>query len=291
MDQAIMNQSIFIFGEELVFIVCETPKSIAPPIGMPVFESSFIKETKRSFERAINYSQALYQRYDDNYSRNILDILLMEYTAPGNLDVIKDNVNPLCLSQEDYDRFLRTYGDSEDQFQWRSAEFARFKAGLMENLKNDSTFREILSLGRLNQIAEDGKCKMPGLYFMHAGITYLDAPGCLAVIEGYIDFLKRKQNFHVVIIEEMPILNENCCWHLKQNMNITLNGWTKDEHIIISSNQLMITHEFQMIYNDLWSKENYSEGRRRKTIQTLQDIAGQLRTNHHLDGLPLNDTG
>ena len=282
MTQTITNQSTFIIGDALVFIVCETPKSAAPPIGMSVYEMSFLREAKKSFERVNNFSQALYQRYNDDYSRNIIEILHQEYATPGNLDVIKDNVNPLCMSQVDYDRFLRTFGDTEEQFAWRSAEFARFKAGMEEIMQNDSVFREMLSLNRLRQIAVEGKCKMPALYFMYTGITYLDAPGCLSVIEGYIDFLKRIQNFHLIILDEMPILNENCCWHLKQNLNITLNGWTKDEHIIISSNQLMLTHEFQMIYNDLWNKENYSEGKRKKAIQTLQDITEQLKRNHNL---------
>jgi len=48
------------------------------------------------------------------------------------------------------------------------------------------------------------------------------------------------------------------------------------------SNQLMLTHEFQMLFNDLWNKENYSEGCRRKTIRILQEISEQLRVNHGL---------
>jgi len=282
MTQAITNQSTLIIGDNLVLIVSETPKSLAPPIGMPVYEKSFVRETKKSFERMFNYSQPLYQRYNDGFSRNIIEILYHEYAAPGNLDVIKDSINPLCMSQEEYDRALKSFGDDDAQFQWRSDEAARFKSSMVNNFNNGTVFREILSLNRLRQIAEEGNCKMPSLYFMYAGITYLDARGCLSAIEGYINFLKQSPNFHVIILDEMPIINENCCWHLKQNMDISLNGWTKDEHIILYSNQLALTHEFQMIYNDLWDKENYSSGMRKKTIQTLQDIAEQLKRNHNL---------
>lgn len=283
MTQAITNQSTFIIGDELVFIVCETPKSLAPPIGTPIYETSFLREAKKSFDRAYNFSQPLFQRFNDGFTRNILEILYQEYAMPGNLDVIKDNVNPLCMSLKEYDRVLKSFGDADEQFKWRSDEFARFKTGMEEILKNDSAIREILSLKRLEQIAKKGRCKMPGLYFMYPGIAYLDAPGCLAVMEGYIDYLKHAHNFHVIILDDMPLLHENCCWHLKQNMSLTLNGWTKDENITIFSTQLMLTHEFQMIYNDLWDRENYSEGKRKKTIQTLQDIAGQLKKNHNLE--------
>ena len=282
MTQAITHQSTFVFGDELVFIVNETPKNIAPPIGMTVHEESFIEEAKKSFERAFNFSQVLFRRYNDDYSRNILEILHQEYGAPGNLDVIKDNINPLCMSLEAYDRALKSFGHKGEQFKWRSAEFERFKIGMNDNLNTDTVFREMLSLKRLRQIAEEGTCKMPALYFMNAGITYLDAPGCLAIIEGYIEYLKGVPNFHVVILDDMPIINENCCWHLKQNREITLNGWIDEEHIILHSNQLMLTHEFQMIYNEMWNRENYSEGQRKKSINVLQDIAKQLKQNHDL---------
>jgi len=281
-EQAIMNQSTMIIGNDLVFIVNETPRNIAPPIGTPVYETSFLREARKSFERMQNFSQPLYQRYNDDYSRNILDIFQHEYTGPGNLDVVKDNINPLFMRRETYDRVLKLSGFEGEQFTWRSAEMGNMKQGMDENMKNDTVYREIISLTRLKQIVAEGTCKMPGLYFMNAGIMYLDAPGCLAVIEGYINYLELAKNFHLIILDELPMLNENCCWHIKQSKNLSLNGWTKDEHIILYTSQLMIIHEFQMIYNDLWNKEIYSEGKRKKTIQTLQEIAEQLKRNHNL---------
>ena len=282
MTQAITNQTTFILEDELVFIVCETPKSIAPPVGTATYEESFIKEAKKSFEHAFNYSQGLLQRYNDNYSRNIIEILYQEFAMPGNLDVIKDNINPMYMSMEAYNCALKSFGHKGEQFKWRSAEFVRFKTGLDENLESGTVFREILSFSRLKQIAVEGKCKMPALYFMYTGIAYLDASGCLSIIEGYIRYLKRMPNFHIIILDGMSELNENNCWQLKHNSHIALNGWSKEEHIILYSNQLMLTHEFQMYFNDLWDKENYSEGGRKKTIQNLQNIAEQLKMNHNL---------
>jgi transcriptional regulator with XRE-family HTH domain len=280
--QAITNQATFIFVDNMALIVCETPKNIAPPIGMITRDERFVKECGKSFERAYNYSHQLLQRYDDNYSRNILEILYQEFAMPGNLDIIKDSINPMYMTADAYDRFLMICEHKGEQFKWRSAEFVRFKTGLDDNLKSGTIFREILPLDRLKQIALEGKCKMPALYFMYAGMVYLDAAGCLSIIEGYVDYLKRMPNFNLLILTDVSELHENNCWQLKQNSHVAINGWSKDEHIILYSNQLMLTHEFQTYFDGLWNKEHYSEGLRKKTILALEDIAEQIKANHAL---------
>jgi hypothetical protein len=224
MTQAITNQATFIFEDEMALIVCETPKSIAPPIGTVVRDESFVKECGKNFERAYNYSQPLLQRYNDNFSRNVLEILYQEFAMLGNLDIIKDSINPMYMSMESYDRFLKTFGHKGEQFKWRSAEFVRFKSGMDENLLSGTVFREILSRDRLQQIVTEGKCIMPALYFMNVGMVYLDAVGCLSILEGYVDYLKRLPNFNVLILEDMTELNENNCWQLKQNSHVAING-------------------------------------------------------------------
>ena len=280
MTQAITSQTTFIIGKKCVMFITETPKSSAPPIATVAYEESFIKEAEKSFEKACNYSQSLLQRYNDNYSRNVLEILYHEFAMPGNLDIIKDNLNPMYMSLEAYDRFLRLCGHKGEQFKWRSAEFVRFKNGMEENLKSGTVFREILSLKRLNQIAEDGECKMPALYFMYRGIVRLDAKGCLSIFEGYIERLKNIPNFNLLILDEISELNESNCWQLKQNSHIALNGWDQGEHIILYSNQLMLTYEFQIYFNSLWDKANYSEGMRSRTIALLNEIAKKLKAKH-----------
>lgn len=280
MTQAITNQTTFIIDKKCVMLISETPKSSAVPIAAITYEEGFVKDTEKSFEKAYNYSQSLLQRYNDNYSRNILEILYHEFAMPGNLDIIKDSLNPMYMSLEEYDRFLRSCGHKGEQFRWRSAEFVRFKSGMEENLKNGTVFREILSLKRLNQIAEDGQCKMPALYFMNRGIVHLDAKGCASIFEGYIQCLKTIPSFNLMILDEISELNENNCWQLKQNSHIALNGWDQGEHIILYSNQLMLTHEFQIYFNSIWDKANYSEGMRNQSIAILSEVAKKLKANH-----------
>ena len=282
MMQTIMNQSIFIIGDELILIVCETQRSMAPPIGTVSYDEDFLEETRKSFERVHISSQPLLHRYNDDYSRKVLDLFYQEYAVPGNLDVIKDNINPLCMEMEEYSLALKLFGNEGEQLKWRMAEFCIFKGGMDKNLENGVIFREMLSLKRLKQIAEDGICKMPALYFINTGIAYLDAPGCYSIIEGYIRYLMRTPNFQVIVLDEMSDLNEHCCWHLKQNLSITINGWNEDENIILYSDQLILTHEFQTTYDKLWNKENYSEGCRKKTIGILQEISEKLKANHNL---------
>jgi hypothetical protein len=99
--------------------------------------------------------------YDDNYSRNILEILYMEFCTPGALDVVKDSINPMYMQVAAYDRFLKTRGHSEQEYAWRSAEFVRFKSGMDNNLKQGAEFREVLSLKRLNDIARRASAAWP----------------------------------------------------------------------------------------------------------------------------------
>ena len=282
MTQDVINQATFIFENRLVFIVCETPKSIAPPIGIPTYDASFIKESKKSFEHTYNYSHPLLRRYDDNLARNVLDIMYYEFTTPGDLDIIKDNINPLYMTTDAYNQFLGTLGNKGKQLKWRAETFARYKTGMDENLGNGTVFREMISLKRLNQIIIDGMCKMPAIYFFGTGLVSLNAAGCLSTLEGYIGYLNRFANFHLVVLDEISDLNENNCWHIKQNSHWMLNGWNKDESIILYTDQLMLMHEFQSRYNEIWDKSHYSEGRRKQTIATLQDSIARLKANHDL---------
>jgi len=134
--QVITNQATFIFGDTLVFLVSETPKTIAPPIGMATHETSFVKESKKSFDRAYNFSQPLLQRYDDNLARNVIEIMYHEFAMPGDLDIIKDNLNPVYIADYEYSRYLNVIGHTGEQHDWRMNEFHRFKAGIHENLNN-----------------------------------------------------------------------------------------------------------------------------------------------------------
>ena len=280
--QAIINQITFIFKERMVFIVCEVPKNMAPPIGISIYEEIFISESKKSFERARSSSQPLIKRYNDNTARGAIEVFCDELSLPGDLDVIKDNINPIYMATEAFEQFLKKLGYKGKQLKWRREDLVRYKQGMEANLGNGTVFREIISLKRLRQIVEDGECKMPGLYFFGAGIVHLDTVRCLSVLEGYIEYMNRFPNFQIVVLDDIPELNERSCWHIKQNTHWMLNGWNKDEHIILFTDQLMLTHEFQLLYNNIWNKINYSEGRRAQTISVLQDSIARLKANHNI---------
>ena len=280
MTQAITNQATFIFEDELIFIVCETPKNIVPPIGMPAYEESFIRESKKSFERAYNYSQELLRRYDDNVGRNVLEIIFSEFATPGDLDIIKDSINPVYMAAEPYDNFLKIIGYEGDQYEWRMAESHRCRDGMNANFGGGTVFREIISQKRIDQILADGYCQMPGLYFFGTGMVKLYAEGCLSIFQGYIDYLDRYPNFHLLILDEISELSEKNCWHIKQNSHWMLNGWNKDEHIILHTDQLMLTHEFQTRYDTIWNKSQYSGGRREQTKKILRESIRQLKETH-----------
>ena len=83
-----------------------------------------------------------------------------------------------------------------------------------------------------------------------------------------------------VILDEISELSEKNCWHIKQNSHWMLNGWNKDEHIILHTDQLMLTHEFQTRYDAIWNKSQYSGGRREQTKKILRESIRQLKETH-----------
>jgi hypothetical protein len=175
-----------------------------------------------------------------------------------------------------YEHFLLTQGHSEEEFAWRSAEFIRFKSGMDETLKGGLVFREILSLARLNQIAQDGFCRMPGLYFMFKGFVNLDAEGCAAILNGYIYYLNTVPNFHLLILDDISMLHTDNCWQLKQNHHVAINHWSGNEPVMIHSDQLLLIREFQMHFDSLWAQGSGCIGNRSGVIDTLQDVLERL---------------
>jgi transcriptional regulator with XRE-family HTH domain len=279
MTQAVTNQMHLIIPDGAVMLVTETPGIAAPPVALVVTDGSFVEETQKSFEQTVRYAQPALQVYSDDYSRNILEILYMEFATPGSLDVVKDSVNPLYMPKEAYDRALLALGHEGAEFAWRSAEFARFKAGMDGVLGGDSVFREILSLSRLMQVAQDGFCCMPGLYFMKKGFVNLNAEGCAAILDGYIHYLEAVPNFHLLILDDLSALHAGSCWHIKRNTSMAANCWSGDEPLMIHTNQILIVNEFQSHFDALWAQGAGSIGNRSGVIAILRDVVGRLTEN------------
>ena len=201
----------------------------------------------------------------------------LEYCTPGALDVVKDSINPLFMSAAHFDRFIQTRGHSNEEFSWRSAEFARLKAGMDSNLKNGVIFREIISLSRLNDIVLHGRCRMAGLYFAERGYIDLDAQGCVDILEGYLDYLANEPNFSLLILDNLTALHGNNCWHIKRSGHVTINNWQGREPVMVYSDQIMLLREFQERFDQLWEQGAGAVGSRANVISILKNVAGRIK--------------
>jgi hypothetical protein len=280
MTQAVTNQMHLIVPDTAVMLVTETPGAAAPPVAVIVTDRSFAGEAQKSFEQTARYAQPALQVYGDDYSRNILEILHMEFATPGSLDVVKDSINPLYMTTEAYGRALRALGHEGQEFAWRSAEFTRFKSGMDGALGGDTVFREILSLSRLRQVARDGFCRMPGLYFMQKGFVDLNAGGCAAILNGYIHYLDTVPNFHLLILDDLSALHAGSCWHIKRNVSLAANCWSGEEPLMIHTDQRLIVNEFQSHFDSLWAQGAGSPGNRNNVAAILRDVAALLTVKH-----------
>lgn len=276
MTQTVTSSMHILVSDSLCFLVNETLGADAPPIAAAIRDKGFVAETAANFEAAARYAQPVLKIYGDEYTRDVIEILALEYCTPGALDVVKDSVNPMFMTAAAYDRFLRTRGHPEDEFAWRSAEFARFQSGMNANLKNGVPFREIISLSRLNDIALRGRCRMAGLYFTERGYVDLDAQGCLDILNGYIHYLEQEPNFSLLILDDLAALHGNNCWHIKRSGHVSINNWQGEEPVMIHSDQLTLLREFQERFDRLWEQGAGAIGSRANVISILQDVAGRL---------------
>jgi hypothetical protein len=282
LTQTVTNQMHLIIPGIAAMLVTETTGVVAPPVAVVIKEPSFVSEIQKSFEQAGRYAQPVLNIYGDDFSRNILEILYREFCTPGALDVVKDNINPMYMSEDAYNHVLCAHGYNEAEYVWRSAEFTRFKSGMDQTLRGGSVFREILSLSRLKQIVQDGFCRMPGLYFMKKGFALLDAQGCIDVLNGYIRYLETVSNFHLLILDEITMLHSDNCWQLKQNHHLAINHWSGPEPVMIHSDQLLLLREFQSHFEQMWAQSAGGIGNRASVIAILQDVVKRLEEKHQL---------
>jgi hypothetical protein len=276
LTQTVTNQMHLIIPGTAAMLVTETPGITAPPVAVIVREPSFLADIQKSFDQTARYAQPVLNIFGDDFSRNILEILYQEFCTPGALDVVKDNINPMYMTEDAYNRVLHAQGHNEAEYAWRSGEFTRFKSGMDETLRGGSVFREILSLTRLNQIAQDGFCRMPGLYFMNKGFVLLDAQGCIDILNGYVRYLETVPNFHLLILDDIATLHSDNCWQLKQNHHLAINHWSGAEPVMIHSDQLILLREFQAHFDRLWAQGAGGIGNRSGVLAIIQDVLRRL---------------
>jgi len=254
--------------------VTEATQKSSSPVLVTVRERAVVDDMLDNFERSMRFARPMMAAYNDSFARTIIETFFEEYGVPGSLDVIKCGLNPMFMTVKQYCKVLRDFGHTGEQYDWRHVEFRRFKEA-MDAVLLDSRFREVLSLAKLREIARTGRCKMPSMYFMDSGIWYLDAADCAGLIDGYIRYLERVPNFHVILLEDEEQFMPNSCWHIKNNKHVMIHSWNVDEPVMIYSDQMMLIDEFQKHFEYLWGKINGSGSSKRAAIETLQDIKAQ----------------
>ena len=271
-----MFMSVLIPGHCAVQIN-ETALGVTPPVATVSSDPMYLKDLIDSFYRSRRYARPMMTVFNDSFARNIIEVFFEEYGMPGALDVIKDGLNPMYMPLDAYHDALGELGYDAQGFAWRFAEFTRFQGAMDEVLKS-SSFREVLSLTRLREIAKTGRCRMPGMYFMSPGIHEIGPATCVATLEGYIRYLKSSANLSVVILEDEELFRPNSCWHIKANKHIMIHSWNQAEPTMIYSDQLMLIDEFHRHFEGLWSRENRIGVSDRFAIETIQSVIDRVRT-------------
>ena len=256
--------------------VNETLSGDSRPIATLVTDERHLTDIRQSFERSKRFAHPLMTMMDDQSSRTVVEIFFQEYGVPGNLDVIKNGLNPLFFAPEDYDDVLRGYGLPKEEFDWRQREFLRFKQAMAEVMR-ESVFREVLSLPRLREIARTGTCRMPGIYFFNTGIHEIGPKDCAALLEGYIRALETEPNFSVIVLDDEQLFLPNSCWHIKLNKHVMIHTWNSDHPTLIYSDQLILIDEFQKHFVALWDRLTQIGSENRKAIEKLRALAAQFR--------------
>lgn len=280
MTQTVTNQLHLIVPNIYALLVTETTGRLARAVATVVRDAEYVQEMESSFGVAWRYAQPILNLYDDHFTRNVIETFYMEFCMEGALDIIKDNLNPMYMQEEEYFRFLATRGHSAEEFKWRCSEYHRFKVDLEANLQKGVQYREILSLKRLNDIAQRGLCRMAGNYFMENGYIELDTRGCLDILEGYARYMELYPNFRLLVLDDFDVLHESSCWHLKQNHHIAINYWRGTEPVMIYSDQLTLLREFQTHFDKLWSVGAGAIGNQLNVVAVLKDVERRMRLAH-----------
>ena len=272
----VAEQLVCIFSNSEVAIITEASGGSSYPVGTFIHDRDFAREISQSFDATYRYSQPMFNIITDEYTRSMIEALYCEYCLPGALSVVKDSVNPMYMSFEDYCRVLRDRYPVESEYAWRCTEFRRFRDGFDSVLENGMICREIISLKRLKAIISERKCKMAGVYFLGKGFFDLDLQGCRDILAGYIRYLNRYPNFSLLILDDLPELHSSNCWHIKENQDVYINDWNGDAPVMCLSNHGILIQEFSRHYEEIWKRGSGSLKNRAYVISILQGIIQKM---------------
>jgi hypothetical protein len=85
--------------------------------------------------------------------------------------------------------------------------------------------------------------------------------------------LKTYPNINLSITMQLDE-NQQGTRHLKHGRHITLNPWKRAQPMLIYSDQIIMIHEFQMAFNELWV--GLSSGTRENTISLLDRMIEEI---------------
>lgn len=281
-SQNIAEQMYIVANGKAVAIITETTMGAAEPIAVFVKDEIFVSEIGQSFDATYRYSQPMFNIYNDEYTRNMIDVLYTEYCLPGGLCVAKDSINPMYMSFESYCRVLRNSNPDDGEYAWKCNEYRRFKDGFINMLENGMDCKEIISYNRLRSIVQEGKCRMAGLYFLSTGFFELDMQGCMDILTGYAECLEKYPNFSLLIVDDLPQLHSSNCWHVKNNTSIAVNDWNGAEPIMLHSNHNVVIQEFQKNFDSIWEHGKGSEKNRAYIISVLKSVVDELKKKAHI---------
>ncbi|MDD4843876.1 MAG: helix-turn-helix transcriptional regulator [Anaerotignum sp.] len=272
MMQPMIHQTSIFIPDICAVAITELPDSLSPPAALFITESIFLKDSADGFDRVVRFAQPLMQFYPDNILKGMIDIFNREFSDDGDMDIQSDGLNFLMLEPEEYIEILEQKGFKGNALEWRSEEYLQIKNGFESNLKNGAVFREIISAEFLKNMVVNGSCEVPSMYFMDTGNTLIQTKACAAILAGYIRMLKSYPNYHISVA---PYLGEKQkgTRHIKHGRHVTLGPW-KNEPKLIFSDQMIMIHEFQTYFNELWM--SLSAGTRENTILLLEIMLQEI---------------
>jgi hypothetical protein len=273
--QPLFGQMVIIVPEVCVGIISELQGSFTPAASVFITEEVCLRDACSGFDQAFDYALPIVTPLGDINGKNTLDTLRRDYAEPGGLNILSGSLNPIYASQEAYSTFMIRRSCRSDVLLKRCAEFERLKECMDDALRTGAAVREILSLDGLNRIAEEKCCRMSGAYFGEREAITMDTRMCIDLLEGYIRYLDAFPNLQLLIAGS-GVADRDCLWYIKQNRHVAIHLWKKDKPAFIYSDQLVLTHEIQQVFDCLWSGGRYPDIIRSQTIETLKKLIEKL---------------
>lgn len=275
--QLFISSMTLLLPEKFAITIQEINGGKAEPLASVCTEKKTLSELYAAYKRSAVPGKQLMTVYDDQYSQQIADIFFSEYGMPGNLDVIKEGLNPMYMSMDAYARVLGSLGYKGQEYDWRLDHFRMFKTAMDVVLSGGTVFREAISVSRLREIIRVGSCRFPAIYYSDTGISIVRKDLCGEILRGIADYLERIPNFSVMLVDDASLFKPNSCWHIKNNHHVMIHSWDQDNPALIYSDQLVMIDEFERHFLYIWGRDPLAGFDRSQAIERLREYADQMQ--------------